>query len=166
VTVNRRVLALACALALGPPAWADEVASSQVDAAVLVTGGGVGGVHHRVEAGQSLSFPTPGPATVSIEVRRRLPAVGPRPPAVRVTLLGDGAEVMALIAGQPAATGASIHDGRGGALSLPDKATLTVPAGGGRLTVRSPGGAPDLFVRVYVGPVGSTPSAESLPDLH
>ena len=164
--MTRSVLALTVALLCGPLARADEVSSSQVDAAVLVTGSGIGGVYHRVEAGQALSFPTPGPASVSVEVRRRLPTVGPRPPAVRVTLLGDGVPVMDLVAGQPPLAGASIHDGRGGALSMPDEARLTVPAGGGRLTVRNPAGSPDLFVRVFVGPPGSNPIAESLPDLH
>lgn len=124
------------------------VAADDAASAALVTGGGVSGVFHRVEAGGSLDFTTPGPANLTIEVRRRLPAVGKRPAGVRVALLGDGAPVLELVAGQAAITDAKVHDGRGGALSGPDLATVTVPAGGRRLTVRAPADSPDLLVRV------------------
>lgn len=116
--------------------------------ATLVTGGDLGGVYHRLEAGGSLDFPTPGPATIIVEVRRRLPAAGARPPGVRVPLFGDGVRILELVAGQPAARGTKVHDGRGGLLSGPDLATLTVPASGRQLTVRSPAGSPDLLIQV------------------
>lgn len=124
------------------------VAADDAASAALVTGGGVSGVFHRVEPGRSLDFATPGPATLTVEVRRRLPAVGDHPAGVRVALLGDGVQVLELIAGQPAVEGAKVHDGRGGALSGPDLATVTVPAGGKRFTVRAPADGPDLLVQV------------------
>ena len=131
-------------------AWAGDrlIAAEDATSAALVTGGGVSGVFHRVEPGRSLHFATPGPATLTVEVRRRLPAVGARPPGVRVALLGDGTQMLELVAGQPAVAGAKVHDGRGGALSGPDLATVTVPAGGKRLTVRAPADSPDLLVQV------------------
>ena len=105
-------------------------------------------MYHRLEPGGSLDFATPGPATLTVEVRRRLPAVGPRPPGVPVRVLGDGGLVLELVAGQPAVAGAKVHDGRGGALSGPDRATVTVPAGGARLTLEAPAGGTDLLVQV------------------
>lgn len=151
-------LAAAALAGLGPGAASAEdriIAAEDATTAALLTGGGVSGVFHRVEAGRALHFATPGPATLTVEVRRRLPAVGGRPPGVRVRLLGDGSPVMELVAGQPAVAGAKVHDGRGGAVSGPDLATVTVPEGGERLSVQAPAGSPDLLVQVRIAAPGS-----------
>ncbi len=152
----RRMLATALLVVAWPVAMrgggaaqaADELAATRPDAAVLVTGGGVTGVFYRLEPGSELSFDTAGPSTLEVEVRRRLPSVGARPDAVRIDVLGDGQRFMEIVAGQVAVEGPSINDGRGGALSGPDRATVTVPDGGARLTLRAPPGSPDILVRV------------------
>jgi len=153
VPLRTTLLALLTALGVAAGSRAASAADTLVPAAdaasaTLVTGGNLSGVYHRLEPGGSLDFATTGPATLIVEVRRRLPAVGDRPPGVKVRVLGDGALVMELVAGQPAVAGTRIHDGRGGTLSGPDRATVTVPAGGERLTLEAPAGGTDLLVQV------------------
>ena len=139
------MLALSSRAALAEP---ELLTPTDATGAALVTGGGLSGVFHRIEPGQSLDFATPGFATLTVEVHRRLPAVGARPAGARVQVLGDGNPVMEIIAGQPALPGAKVHDGRGGAVSGADRATVKVPADGRRLTLVAPSTGLDLLVQV------------------
>lgn len=133
---------------LAPRAWADAVAPTRADRAVLVSTAAGPQVFHLLKGGDSLAFAVTGPRKLDVVARRRLPAADITPPPVPLTILGDGQSFLTMQVGQAHDPAAKVRDGGGGATSGPDIARVEVPEKGLELRVKSAPGAPDLFVRV------------------
>jgi hypothetical protein len=124
-----KTLALSLALSLfASPAWADEELTPNSSTTPALVRASDGGVYHPLPAQGKLAFDVVGPATLSVDLRQRLPSADARSHAVKVQAKGDGMLILTVKVGAAADSG-SILDAAGGVPTKADRAEITVPPG-------------------------------------